>query len=147
MRLCQVPRSTKAIIACDFFVAVTATFRMLYVFVVIEHGTRRLTHINVTAHPSAEWALQQLREAFREDRHRHLIHNRDRIYSTQLDDSIETLGLEVLRSPVASPKANSIYRSRLWRIGHAWTQRAVRATSILRRTVRHLTVLLDPGRL
>jgi len=52
----------KAILACDFFVAVTATFRMLYVFVVIEHGTRRLSHVNVTANPSADWTLQQLRE-------------------------------------------------------------------------------------
>jgi len=51
----------KAILACDFFVAVTATFRMLYVFVVIEHGTRRLAHVNVTATPSADWTLQQLR--------------------------------------------------------------------------------------
>jgi putative transposase len=51
-----------AILACDFFVAVTATFRMLYVFVVIEHSTRRLVHINVTAHPNADWTLQQLRE-------------------------------------------------------------------------------------
>jgi len=39
-----------AVLACDFFVAVTATFRMLYVFVVIEHGTRRLAHVNVTTH-------------------------------------------------------------------------------------------------
>src|SRR6202171_2981519 len=52
-----------AILACDFFVAVTATFRMLYVFVVIEHSTRRLAHINVTANPTADWTLQQLREA------------------------------------------------------------------------------------
>ena len=37
-----------AVLACDFFIAVTATFRMLYVFVVIEHATRRLTHVNVT---------------------------------------------------------------------------------------------------
>jgi len=44
----------KAILACDFFIAVTATFRMLYVFVVIEHGTRRLAHINVTASPSVD---------------------------------------------------------------------------------------------
>ena len=51
------------ILACDFFVAVTATFRMLYVFVVIEHSTRRLAHINVTANPNADWTLQQLREA------------------------------------------------------------------------------------
>ena len=98
----------KSIIACDFFVAVTATFRMLYVFVVIEHGTRRLAHLNVTAQPSAEWTLQQLREALSEDRHRHLIHDRDRIYSRQLDESIKALGVRVLRSPIASPKANSI---------------------------------------
>lgn len=52
----------KAILACDFFVAVTATFRLLYVFVAIEHGTRRLAHINVTANPTADWTLQQLRE-------------------------------------------------------------------------------------
>jgi putative transposase len=100
----------EAILACDFFVAVTATFRMLYVFVVIEHGTRRLAHINVTAHPSAEWTLQQLREVIgnNDDRHKYLIHDRDRIFATDLDDSIKALGIEVLRSPFASPKANSL---------------------------------------
>jgi len=60
-----------AILACDFFIAVTATFRVLYVFVVIEHGSRRLAHVNVTAHPSADWTLQQLREVVADaDRHR-----------------------------------------------------------------------------
>ena len=43
----------KGILACDFFVAVTATFRMRYVFVVIEHGTRRLVHVNLTKTISA----------------------------------------------------------------------------------------------
>jgi putative transposase len=98
-----------AILACDFFIAVTASFRMLYVFVVIEHGSRRRAHVNVTAHPSAHWTLQQLREAIGdEDQHKYLIHDRDRIYAKRLDDSIRALGLEVLRSPFASPKANSI---------------------------------------
>jgi putative transposase len=98
-----------AILACDFFVAVTATFRMLYVFVVIEHGTRRLAHVNVTTHPSAAWTLQQLREviAGAED-HKYLIHDRDSIFARHLDDSIRALGLAVLRSPFASPKANAI---------------------------------------
>ena len=99
----------KAILACDFFIAVTATFRMLYVFVVIEHGTRRLAHVNVTAHPSAEWTLQQLREVIGEEGGcQYLIHDRDKIFAKHLDDSIRALGMEVLRSPVASPKANSI---------------------------------------
>jgi transposase InsO family protein len=99
----------KGILACDFFVSVTATFRMLYVFVVIEHGTRRLAHVNVTAHPSADWTLQQLREVVGDDHgYKYLIHDRDRIFAKHLDDSISALGVEVLRSPVASPKANSI---------------------------------------
>lgn len=99
----------KAILACDFFVTVTATFRILYVFVVIEHGTRRLAHVSVTAHPSADWTLQQLREAVGEEGgHQYLIHDRDRIFAKHLDDSIRALGLNVLRSPVASPKANAI---------------------------------------
>src|SRR5262249_11333223 len=43
----------QAIVACDFCVVVTATFRLLYVFVVMEHATRRILHTNVTAHPTA----------------------------------------------------------------------------------------------
>ena len=45
------------IIACDFLVVVTATFRLLYVFVVIEHHRRRLVHYNVTDNPSSAWTL------------------------------------------------------------------------------------------
>ena len=83
------------ILACDFFVSVTATFRTLYVFVVIEHGTRRLAHLNVTSLPSAQWALQQLREAVGDtDNHRYLIHDRDAIFSKHLDRSIRALGLK-----------------------------------------------------
>ena len=99
----------KAILACDFFIAVTATFRMLYVFIVIEHGTRRLVHVNVTRHPTADWALQQLREAIGDDDgHKYLIHDRDHIFAKHLDDSIRALGLDVLRTPIRSPKANSV---------------------------------------
>jgi hypothetical protein len=98
-----------AILACDFFLAVTATFRLLYVFIVIEHGTRRLAHVNVTAHPTAAWTLQQLREVVGDaEHHKYLIHDRDAIFAKHLDDSIRVLGLEVLRSPFASPKANAI---------------------------------------
>ena len=99
----------KAILACDFFVAVTVTFRLLYVFVVIEHGTRRLAHVNVTPNPSADWTLQQLRAVVGDEgAHQYLIHDRDKIFSKRLDESIGALGMKVLRSPIASPKANSI---------------------------------------
>jgi len=99
----------KAIIACDFFVAVTATFRSLYVFVLIHHQSRQLLHINVTAHPTAAWTLQQLREAigFHND-YGYLLHDRDCIFSAGLDESIKRLGLTILKSPPRSPKANAI---------------------------------------
>ena len=98
-----------AILACDFFVAATATFRMLYVFVVIEHGTRRLAHVNVTTQPNAAWRLQQLRAVIADaDDHKYLIHDRDRNFARHLDDSIRALGLAALRSPFSSPKANAI---------------------------------------
>jgi hypothetical protein len=86
----------QGIIACDFFVAVTATFRLLYVFVVIEHRSRRLIHCNVTTHPSAAWTLQQLREAIGlQDRYKFLIHDRDCIFAKHLDGSIAKLGVRV----------------------------------------------------
>jgi transposase InsO family protein len=99
----------RAIVACDFCVVVTATFRILYMFVVIEHASRRLLHINVTAHPTTVWTLQQLREAIRTDHsYRFLIHNRDSIFSQDLDRSIRHLGLRVLKTPPQSPQANAI---------------------------------------
>ncbi len=99
----------QGIIACDFAVAVTATFRLLYVFIVIEHGSRRLVHCNVTAHPTAAWTLQQLREVFGGDRDcRYLLHDRDRIFAKHLDESINNLGVDILTSPPRCPKANAI---------------------------------------
>jgi putative transposase len=50
-----------AIVACDFFTSVTATFQVLYVFIAMEIGTRRILHTNVTDHPTAEWTRQQFR--------------------------------------------------------------------------------------
>jgi putative transposase len=49
----------QALLACDFFVSVTARFQVFYAFVIMEIGTRRLVHFNVTAHPNAAWTLQQ----------------------------------------------------------------------------------------
>jgi putative transposase len=69
---------------------------------------RRLLHFNVTQHPSAEWTLQQLREALGHRDFRYLIHDRDSIFARNLDASIKNLGVTVLRSPPHSPKANAI---------------------------------------
>ncbi len=99
----------QGIIACDFLLVVTATFRLLYVFVVIEHRSRRLIHCNVTPHPSAAWTLQQLRETTGfQRRYDYLLHDRDCIFAQHLDESVNKLGIKVLRSPPRSPMANAI---------------------------------------
>jgi len=75
----------QVIVACDFFVVITATFHTLYVLVLMEVGTRRLLHHNVTAHPTAEWTLPQFRETLPGDHaYRFVLHDRDSIYSQEL---------------------------------------------------------------
>jgi putative transposase len=99
----------EAIIACDFCVVVSATFRFLYVLVVMEHASRRIIHLNVTAHPTAAWTLQQLREAIPSDHtYRFILHDRDAIFSPGFDASLAYLGLEVIETPVRSPQANAL---------------------------------------
>jgi putative transposase len=98
----------RSIVASDFLVAVTARFRVLYVLVVMEVGTRRILHCNVTMHPTAAWSLQQFREALPGDRQcKFLIHDRDSIFSLSLDRELEGFGLRVLRTPVRAPQANA----------------------------------------
>jgi hypothetical protein len=83
----------RSVLACDFFVAVTATFRVVYVFVVLEVGTRRIVHWNVTAHPTGDWTAQQFRMIVSGDEvHRYVIHDRDRIYSEGVDRTLAVLG-------------------------------------------------------
>jgi transposase InsO family protein len=99
---------TRAIVACDFSMVVTATFRLLYVFVVMEHATRRLLHVNVTAHPTATWTLLQRPAIPAEHGYRFPLHDRDSIFSQQLDQSIRHLGLKILKTPPQSPQANAL---------------------------------------
>jgi len=99
----------QAMVACDFFVVVTARFRILYVFVVLELGRRRILHCSVTDHPSADWTLQQLREALPDDHpYAFLLHDRDSIFSLDLDKAAADLGVRVLRTPPRAPQANAV---------------------------------------
>jgi putative transposase len=81
----------RGIVASDFLVAVTARFQVLYIFVIMEVGTRRILHCNVTAHPTADWTLQQFREAIPSDHsYQFLIHDRDSIFSRELDQQLKS---------------------------------------------------------
>lgn len=103
-----VRNQAQALVACDFCVGVTATFRVLYVFVALEVGSRRLVHVNVTSHPTAAWTLQQFREIFAVPHvYRFVLHDRDSIYSPWLNAALAAMGVRVLRTPVQTPQANA----------------------------------------
>jgi hypothetical protein len=98
----------EAIVACDFFVAITTRFRILYVFVAMEISSRRkLVPIGVTDHPTAEWTIQQFREFMDEaPQCRFVIHDRHAAFSVRVDSALGSFGVQVLRTPVHSPTAN-----------------------------------------
>ena len=100
----------KQLVATDFLVVPTVTFRLLFVFVVLGHDRRRAIHFNVTAHPTAEWTARQIPEAFPWDgAPRYLLHDRDSIYGGTFRRRVEEMGIrEVLtapRSPCQNPYA------------------------------------------
>ena len=97
----------KDIVAVDFFTVPTATFRVLFAFVVLRHDRRRLIHFNVTAHPTAEWAAQQIVEALPFDMApRFLIRDRDGIYGERFRERVANMGIEEVRIAPRSPWQN-----------------------------------------
>ena len=99
----------EGIAAFDFFTVPTVTFRLLYCFFVIEHGRRRILRCNVTGHPSAEWVVQQLREAFPEaGPYRYVIFDRDSIFNEDVVIFLKATGLKPKRTSVRAPWQNGI---------------------------------------
>jgi len=76
-------------------------FQVLYVFLVLAHDRRRILHFNVTAHPTAEWTGQQLREAFPYDQFsRYLLRDRDVIFGDGFRERVRDMDIcEVLSAP------------------------------------------------
>jgi len=91
----------KTMVSVDFFTVPTIRFQVLYVFLVLAHDRRRILHFAVTAHPTAEWTAQQLREAFPWDSApRFLLRDRDRIFGSGFTEQVEEFGIEeVLGAP------------------------------------------------
>jgi putative transposase len=88
-------------VSVDFFTVPTNRFQVLYVFLVLAHDRRRIVHFNVTAHPTAEWTVQQLREAFPfEQVPRYLLRDGDGIFGGEFRKVVEAMGIkEVLSAP------------------------------------------------
>jgi hypothetical protein len=97
------------IAALDFFTVPTVTFQLLYCFFVIEHGRRKILHFNVTRHPTAEWVVQQLREAFPEaGPQRYVILDRDAKFAVDVLAFLKATGLTPKRTSLQSPWQNGI---------------------------------------
>ena len=94
----------KNLVSVDFFTLPTATFRVLFVFIVLRHDRRRIVHFNVTEHPSAEWAPQQIVDAFPWDSApRYLLRDRDQIYGGYFDRRVAGVGVQQVLSAPRSP--------------------------------------------
>jgi putative transposase len=92
------------LVSVDFFTVPTIRFRVLYVFLVLAHDRRRIIHFNVTAHPTAEWTGQQLRNAFPYDKvPRYLLRDRDAIFGHNFREQVRDMGIEEVLSTPRSP--------------------------------------------
>jgi putative transposase len=118
----------KDLIALDFFTVPTATFRVLFVLVMLTHSRRRLVHFNVTEHPTAEWTARQLLEACGlEEASRYLIRDRDKVYGERFSRQAKTLEI---REAVIAPRSP-------WQ--NAYAERVI--GSIRRECLDHVVVI------
>jgi len=118
---CQTWRSfldnhVEDLVSIDFFTLPTATFRILFVFIILRHDRRRIVHFNVTEHPSAEWTAQQIVDAFPWDTApRYMLRDRDGIYGPYFKRRVAGLDIEQVptapRSPWQSPYVERVIGS------------------------------------
>jgi len=93
--------------AIDFFTVHTLTFNVLYVFVVLDHGRRKVVHFAVTAHPSLSWIIQQLREAMPFGlQPRYMFRDNDKKYGNLLKAFLESCGIDDVPTAYRSPWQN-----------------------------------------
>jgi transposase InsO family protein len=94
----------KTLVSVDFFTVPTIRFQILYVFLVLAHERRRIVHFGVTAHPTAEWTAQQMRESFPWDTvPRYLLRDHDQIFGEDFVNQVQAMGIKQVLSAPRSP--------------------------------------------
>jgi len=95
------------LVSIDCFTVPTVNFNVLFVLVVLAHHRRKVVHVNVTENPAAQWAAQQIVEAFPWDRTpKYLLRDRDMIYGQVFGRRVDRLGIEEVLSAPRSPWQN-----------------------------------------
>lgn len=95
------------LVSIDFFTVPTINFRVPFVLVVLAHPRRKVVHFNVTANPTAQWAAQQIVEAFPWDSApKYLLRDRDAIFGEAFRRRVESLGIKQVLSAPRSPWQN-----------------------------------------
>jgi putative transposase len=121
----------KDLVSMDFFVVPTVTGKVLFVLVMLAHERRRIVHMNVTEHPTAQWTAQQVVEAFPWDTTpRYLLRDRDGIYGDLFRQRVHNMGIEEVRIAPRSPWQNP------------YVERVI--GSIRRDVLDHVIVLNEP---
>lgn len=116
------------LIAVDFFTVPTATFRILFVLIILSQDRRRILHFNVTEHPTAAWTARQLLEACGlGEVPRYLVRDRDGIYGAEFRRQAAVLGIEEIMTSPQSP----------WQ--HPYAERVI--GSIRRECLDHMVIL------
>ena len=95
--------------ACDFVQTYDLFFRTIFLFFIVEHGSRRVVHAGVTRHPTDEWVAQQVRNAtpFGEGP-RFLICDNDDKFGPRFEQAVNGAGIDLIHTPPYAPKANAI---------------------------------------
>ena len=97
----------REIASIDFIVVPTVRFTILYVLVFLSIDRRRVIHFNVTAHPTAKWAAQQVIEAFPWDTApKYLLRDRDGICGDRFKRRVKNMGIEEVLSAYRCPWQN-----------------------------------------
>ncbi len=103
----------QAILAADFFTVDLLDGTSAYVLAVIEHATRRIRILGVTAHPNDAWVTQMARNLMMDlDEHvesiKFLLRDRDTKFTAAFDAVFTGADIRILRSPIRAPRANAI---------------------------------------